>query len=75
MADNIPELKRNAVFVFCEGTLTLKLDGHGPANGWALLSFPEDQVEIEEGKVTVEIAPSELRELHQFLGKHRAEGQ
>lgn len=61
------ELRRNEVLVFCDGTLTIKQDG--AQIGWATLSIPEDQIEYEDGHASVEIAPSELRELHDFIGR------
>lgn len=61
------ELKQNQVFSFEDGTLTIKMSGHGKADGWAVLSFPERQVEVDEGYHTMEIAPSELRALSKFL--------
>lgn len=63
------DLKENAVFVFCEGTLTIRRKGHGEGNGWAVLSIPENQIEYDDGHATVEIAPSELRELRDWLNK------
>lgn len=63
------ELKYNSVFVFADGTLTIKRSGHGKANGWATLSIPESQIYWESGRAEVEIPPSELRELRDFLDK------
>lgn len=63
------ELKRNSVMVFCDGKLTIKLSGHGAGNGWGEFAFPEDQIEMQDGHALIEIAPSELRELMDFLNK------
>lgn len=69
---SIEALKYNSVFVFADGTLTIKRSGHGKANGWATLSIPESQIYWENGSAEVEIPPSELRQLHEFLGKELA---
>lgn len=64
------ELKRNEVLNFEDGLLRVKISGHGAANGWATLSFREDQFELDEdGYQVVEIAPTELRELRNFLNR------
>ena len=64
------ELKRNQVFVFDEGTLTIKLEGHGKQDGWSELAFHDRQVEVDaNGYHIVEIPPSELRALRDFLNK------
>jgi hypothetical protein len=69
---SIEELKHNSVFVFADGTLTIKRSGHGEANGWATLSIPESQIYWEDGRAEVEIPPSELRELRDFIDKELA---
>lgn len=62
------ELKRNEVFVFDDGILTVKIAGHEHGNGWGEFAFHERQVEIDaDGYHKVEIPPSELRELRDFL--------
>ncbi len=62
------DLKRNEVLSFDDGLLTIKISGHGDANGWGVLAFHERQVEIDpDGFHTVEIPPSELRELRDFI--------
>lgn len=66
---DIAELKRNEVFVFLDGTLTIKQSGHGKANGWAELSIRETQIEWEDGRAVVELPPSELRDLRDFLDR------
>lgn len=66
------ELKYNSVFVFADGALTIKRSGHGKADGWATLSIPEDQIEWKDGHALVEVPPSELRELRDFLTKEFA---
>jgi hypothetical protein len=66
------ELKYNSVFVFADGTLTIKRSGHGKANGWATLSIPERQIYWTEDCAEVEIPPSELRELRDFIDKELA---
>jgi hypothetical protein len=64
------ELKQNQVLSFDDGLLTVKMSGHGGANGWATLSFKEEQFELDaDGYQVVEIAPSELRELRDFLNR------
>jgi hypothetical protein len=69
------ELKYNSVFVFADGKLTIKRSGHGKANGWATLSIPESQIYWEDGCAEVEIPPSELRELRDFIDKELALSQ
>lgn len=66
------QLKYNSVFVFADGKLTIKRSGHGKANGWATLSIPEKQIYWEDGCAEVEIPPSELRELRDFIDKELA---
>lgn len=62
------ELKRSHVLSFDDGLLTVKTQGHGAANGWATLAFHERQVEVDaDGFHIVEIPPSELRALRDFL--------
>ncbi len=74
-ADNASEdamtaLKHNQVLSFYDGLLTVKMSGHGSANGWATMSFKEEQFELDaDGYQVVEIAPSELRELRDFLNR------
>lgn len=64
------ELKQNTALSFDGGLLTIKLAGHGDANGWATLAIPDDQVDIdEEGYSVIEIAPSELVELRDFIDR------
>lgn len=65
MAD---EIKENNVLSFMDGLLTIRMKGHGRANGWGEFAFHERQVEIDaEGYHKVEIPPSELREIRDFL--------
>lgn len=65
-----PNLKQNTVLAFDDGLLTIKQSGHGDANGWGELAFHERQVEIDpDGFHKVEIPPSELRELRDFLNR------
>lgn len=64
------ELKTNSVFVFVDGTLTIKVSGHGRANGWGEFAFHEGQIEWSDGGYAlVEIPPSELDALRDFLNK------
>ena len=64
------DLKQSEVFSFDDGLLTIKVSGHGRANGWGSFAFHERQVEIDaDGFHTVEIPPSELRELRDFLDR------
>lgn len=64
------ELKRNEVLSFDDGLLIVKMSGHGQANGWATLAFDEKQFELDdEGYQVVEIPPSELFELRDFLNR------
>src|SRR5690242_19604134 len=64
------ELKRNEVLSFDDGLLTVKMSGHGVGNGWATLSFNEKQFELDdEGYQVLEIPPSELFELRDFLNR------
>lgn len=64
------ELKRGEVLSFDDGVLTVKTEGHGAANGWATLAFHERQFEIDaDGFQVVEIPPSELRALRDFLNR------
>ena len=67
------ELKSNSVFVFGAGTLSVKCSG-GKANGWATLAIPESQIRWEDGHAEVDIPPSELRDLRDFLAKVLQEG-
>lgn len=63
-------LKRNEVFVFLDGQLTVRMAGHERSNGWGQLSFKDTQVEIDpDGNHLIEIPPSELRELRDFLNR------
>jgi hypothetical protein len=64
---NTTGLKHSQVFVFDDGTLTIKMSGHGGADGWGTLSFPEHQVQIEDGYHAIDIPPTELRALRDFL--------
>ena len=65
-----PEMKRSEILSFDDGLLTIKVSGHGRANGWGTLAFHERQVEIDaDGFHTVEIPPSELRELRNFIDR------
>jgi hypothetical protein len=69
-AGQMSELKQNQVLNFDDGLLTVKVSGHGEANGWATLSFKENQFELDaDGYQVVEIPPSELRELRDFLNR------
>lgn len=62
------ELKRGAILTFEDGLLTIKVAGYGRANGWGELAFPERQVDIDaDGYHKVEIPPSELLELRDFI--------
>lgn len=64
------DLKRNEVLSFDDGLLRIKVSGHGPQDGWATLAFSEEQFELDaDGYQVVEIAPSELRELRDFLNR------
>lgn len=64
------ELKRSEVLAFDDGLLTVKMSGHGKANGWATMAFNEKQFELDdEGYQIVEIPPSELFELRDFLNR------
>lgn len=60
-------LKHASVACFVDGQLMVKRSGYGAADGWATLSIPEDQIEWIEGKAIVEIPPSELRALRDFI--------
>lgn len=63
-------LKRNEVLSFDDGLLTVRIDGHGAQDGWATLAFHERQVEVDaDGFHTVEIPPSELRAIRDFLNR------
>jgi hypothetical protein len=63
-------LKRNEVLAFDDGLLTVKMSGHGKADGWATLAFNQEQFELDdEGYQIVEIPPSELFELRDFLNR------
>lgn len=65
-----PNLKQSTVLAFDDGLLMIKQSGHGDANGWGELAFHERQVEIDpDGFHKVEIPPSELRELRDFLNR------
>ena len=62
------ELKRSEVISFIEGLLTIKVSGHGKTNGWGEFAFHERQVDIDsDGYHKVEVMPSELRELRDFI--------
>lgn len=64
------DLKRNEVLSFDDGLLTIKTSGHGQQDGWATLAFREAQFELDaDGYQVVEIPPSELRELRDFLNR------
>lgn len=68
-------MKRGEVFVFLDGTLFVKLDGHGAEKGWGQFVFDEKQIEHvphEEDRgysIAVDIPPSELIELRNFLNR------
>lgn len=63
-------LKRNEVLSFDDGLLTVKVSGHGAGDGWASLAFKEQQFELDaDGYQVVEIPPSELRALRDFLNR------
>lgn len=67
MADDI---KRNEVLSFEDGVLTVRISGHGPSNGWGEFAFHERQIEVDaDGYHKVEILPSELREIRDFLNR------
>lgn len=58
------------MFSFDDGLLTIKLTGHGKADGWGQIAFHERQIEIDpDGFHVAEIPPSELRELRDFLNR------
>jgi hypothetical protein len=62
------ELKRGEAFVFEDGQLFIKLSGHGKADGWGVFAFHERQIEYDyEGYALIEVPPSELRALRDFL--------
>ena len=64
------DLKRNEVLAFDDGVLTVKMLGYGRSDGWATLAFNEKQFELnDEGYQVVEIPPSELYELRDFLNR------
>jgi hypothetical protein len=64
------ELKRSETLCFDDGQLTIKVSGHGPTDGWGKLAFKDEQVEIDaDGYHLVEIPPSELREIRDFLNR------
>lgn len=64
------ELKRNEVLSFDDGLLTVKISGHGGANGWGELAFHERQSELDaDGFHHFEVLPSELRALRDFLNR------
>lgn len=60
------DIQRNAVLVFDGGQLTVKLNGQ---TGWASLVMKSDQLLSEDGYETLEIPPSELRAIRDFLNK------
>lgn len=63
-------LKHNEVLAFDNGQLTVRISGQGVANGWAMLAFHERQFELDaDGFQVVEIPPSELRALRDFLNR------
>lgn len=67
---SMAELKLSEVLSFDDGILTVKMSGHGASNGWATLAFNEKQFELDdEGFQVVEIPPSELFELRDFLNR------
>src|SRR5688572_6294821 len=69
-------MKQNQVLSFDDGLLTVKMSGHGHADGWGELAFHERQVEIDpEGFHKLEIPPSELRALRDFLNRVVPEGK
>lgn len=64
------DLKRNEVLSFDDGLLTVKMSGHGDANGWGELAFHERQSEIDaDGFHHFELPPSDLRALRDFLNR------
>lgn len=69
------DLKRGEVFVFLDGSLTVKLSGYGEESGWGQFSFDSKQVEkvpYEERDgyaIVVDLPNSELRELRDFLNR------
>jgi hypothetical protein len=63
-------LKRNEVLSFDDGLLTVRMSGHGRADGWGEIAFHERQIEIDpDGFHRAEIPPSELRALRDFLNR------
>ena len=72
------ELKTIKTLQFVEGDLSVKREGYGEKEGWAELRFDEKQIEWhahERGTyAVVEIAPSELRALRDFLNATITEG-
>ena len=69
-AETVRDLKHSKVFSFDDGLLTIKISGYGQEDGWGTLAFHERQIEIEaDGFHCVEIAPSELREIRDFLNR------
>lgn len=60
---------------FCDGMLSIKMTGHGEADGWGELVFDENQIELRPKEersgnyAVIEIAPSELAELRDWLNK------
>jgi hypothetical protein len=69
-------MKHGATLVFDGGNLQIKLRGFDAQDGWGTLTFDDDQIERVPldgsygcvGKI--EIPPSELRELRDFLNKY-----
>ena len=62
------ELKRGEILSFVEGSLTIKVAGYGKTNGWGEFAFHEQQIDIDaDGYHKVEVMPSELRELRDFI--------
>lgn len=69
-AETMRDLKHSKVFSFDDGLLTIKISGYGQEDGWGTLAFHERQIEIDaDGFHCVEIAPSELREIRDFLNR------
>lgn len=69
------DIKRGEVFVFVDGQLRIKTEGHGDENGWGEFIFDEEQVEIVPHEEcsgcshVIEIPRSELIALRDFLNR------
>jgi hypothetical protein len=67
MTELAHDLKRNEVLCFNDGVLTVKMTGH--FKGWGQLAFHERQFIDADGYQVVEIPPSELLALRDFLNR------